>query len=169
MNFKKTKTEWLLSITFAIVGLSALIMGIFFQIDNEKFLKTAIESTAAVFMAAGLIFFVIGGGMILFTIKKEKKFQLLKKLGKKIEANIDDISINERYSVNGRHPYKITCSYFDSVNNKTHVFNSENIWFDIKAVVENNKILTIDVYVDQSDESKYFVDVEDFRKYYEQN
>lgn len=230
---KKSKVEKMLFSIFVIIGMIMIIGGIFFQINNYKFMNSA-ESTYAtitrivtsydsdgdadhhvevrfevdgkqyrgtlnewnskmyeggetkiyynpnnpnnfkgnglsyvgyIIIIMGLVFSLVGIIPLIISIKRRSNFKKLKSHGKKIDAKIDSIDINTSYTVNGRNPYKINCSYTDPYTNKMYFFESENIWFNAEIIIANNNILTLPVYMDSNNSSKYYVDIEILKQY----
>ena len=97
-------------------------------------------------MFVAVIFFMI---VIIGVINDIK----LMKNGKKIEANIESITINRTIT---RCPYKLVLSY--TVGKKVYKFKYNSVWFNIKDVVDTYKIKTIPVYVSE-DYKKYYIDL----------
>ena len=64
----------------------------------------------------------------------EEKVMLLKK-GKKIEATIDKVSINNAIHFKGKNPYQIELSYKE--DGKTYNFIHKELWFDVNKVIED--------------------------------
>lgn len=100
----------------------------------------------------GLIFIVVGIGILRSHAKKNKlKTELLQR-GKVVEAKVTGVERNTNKSINGRHPYKIIAQY--SQNNEIFVFQSFDIWFDPTDFLEES----IKVYLDPNDFSRYYMD-----------
>lgn len=118
-----------------------------------------------VFSGMGGLFFVIGIVMIVNKVKSSANAKTLKATGTLLHAKINDVTLNTAYAVNGRNPYRLTASAEDPSTGKTLVFESGNVWFNVKAIVDNNTVETVDVYLDPTNPKKYFVDVESLRSY----
>lgn len=56
-----------------------------------------------------LIFVVIGGIMLYFSIRKMQKNKQLRENGKKLYAEIVEMVPNYNYTINGRHTYILRC------------------------------------------------------------
>lgn len=139
---------------------------IYYNPDNPYDIKSSTSPIFAIFFGGmGLIFFVIGVLMLKSQIKSKSKANNLKTTGTLIRAKIDEVAYNTSYTVNGRHPYVLTASYLDPISNKTLVFNSDNIWFNIKAIVNNHSVDTVDVYYNPSNPSEYYVDADTLKTY----
>lgn len=107
----------------------------------------------------GCIFTIIGGSGIASKIKKKAKKRKLIKKADIIYANYDNSSPNMLYSVNGLHPYVITCNWTDEIENKTYIFKSENIWYDPTRVISERNIITFPIYIDRGNMKNYYMDI----------
>lgn len=81
-----------------------------------------------IFFGMGLTFMLIGGIPILISIRKRSKHKKLLQTGRVLSAVIEDMQENTNYSVNGRHPYIIYCTYTDEFTGITYRFKSDNLW-----------------------------------------
>lgn len=121
-----------------------------------------------IFIIIGAIILIAGISVIIVNIiknsKNKKKKKNLIENGKRVSAHIDQINCNYNYSVNGKHPYKIECSYSDPYTNKVYLFYSDNIWFNVEAIMNASGISTVSVYIDKNDPTNYYIDVDELRK-----
>lgn len=106
----------------------------------------------------GVIFALIGGITLLVMEGSKRKNKNLKETGKRIQATINEITINYNVSVNNSHPYRIICSYKDEYTGLIYRFKSGNVWTDPSYVCEIGGY--IDVFVKPDDYSKNYVDAE---------
>lgn len=118
-----------------------------------------------IFIGMGVVFTIIGLAPTILKIFKNRKKKNLMRNGKKIEATIDNISFKMNYSVNGRHPYILECSYVDLETGAVYFFKSDSVWYSIETLLEHNNITTVPVYVDTKNLKKYYVDITMFEKY----
>ena len=109
-------------------------------------------------LGIGLAFALVGIVPIIAGRVKNRKTQNLKENGKRLTATIDEIIVNYNFSVNDEHPYRIICSYKDINTGTIYRFKSANIWQDPYLVCDEGD--NIDVWVNEKDYSKYFVDVD---------
>ena len=63
----------------------------------------------AVLIPMGFIFSLIGGGVLYNEYRLKQKREILMITGRKIGARVIEIGMNRSISINGRHPYVITC------------------------------------------------------------
>lgn len=117
-----------------------------------------------IFIGMGTLFVVIGLIPCTIVIFKKQKRKRLLKIGTKVEATIDNIGFKMNYSVNGKHPYILECSFVDS-KGMVYFFKSDSIWYPIEVLLEHQNIKTVPVYVDMKNPKKYYVEVEYFNQY----
>ena len=116
-----------------------------------------------VFMVLGGIAILVGGVSLVQDWKHKKKLENLNGMGKRLQARIDQITVNEKIAINGEHPYIIWCSYVDEFSGARFEFKSENIWNDVYEVCDVGSV--IDVLVKPDDYLDYVVDVDSLIDY----
>ncbi|MGN9019422.1 DUF3592 domain-containing protein [Lachnospiraceae bacterium HCP1S3_C3] len=123
------------------------------DIDNKGMLYFPVillSIMGVLFGAGGIIPIVISG-------KKKSKKENLMRNGRAVYAIVNEVGENPAYAVNGRHPYKIKCTYTDESTFQKYEFVSGNIW-DNNVELDFPVGSSIRVYVDVNDYSKYYVD-----------
>ncbi|MFJ2988718.1 DUF3592 domain-containing protein [Collimonas sp. NPDC087041] len=108
-----------------------------------------------VFALLGIGFFVPGLAMLIIPKMKENKSQKLRSTGLPVKAKITGVELNGSLQINGRSPWRIVCQWHNSSENRVHVFNSENLWFDPEDYLKSEEIT---VYIDRTNPKKYWVD-----------
>ena len=108
----------------------------------------------------GLLFILISGGIVLSGKLNEKKKQRLKQSGNIVNAKYLCTEINKRYAINNKHPYNVICELDSSIDGKTHILKSENIWFDPKNIIEDRNITTFRVYYNINNLKQYYIDID---------
>lgn len=103
----------------------------------------------------GLVFGLIGGGMLAYGVVKRRSNAHLQKNGVEIQADFQGVEHNTSLTVNGRSPFNIVCQWLHPQTGELYIFRSENLWFDPSDHVEYEKI---PVLVDESNLKKYWVD-----------
>ncbi len=111
---------------------------------------------AIIMGSIGSVFFFIGAGLPFLQAREKRRNERLKATGKPVDAKFCHVELNERYSVNSRHPYRVVCQWQNPATGKIHVFNSNNIWFDPTAYI-NKESLT--VFIDRNNPKTYVVDI----------
>ena len=104
----------------------------------------------------GGIFTAIGGGMVLFPVFKQRKQTDLRQTGMRIQTDFQRADVDESYSVNGKHPYRIYSQWQNPQTNEIHVFESDAVWFDPLDYIKTDKM---DVWIDRDDPGRYFMDI----------
>ncbi|HNP94612.1 MAG TPA: hypothetical protein PKJ63_03255 [Cyclobacteriaceae bacterium] len=143
-------------IIFLIVGMSIFFAGlVWFQLEYDHIMEGVIEAMIgpAVLLFVGFVFSSIGAAVFYHHISQRKKRDLLMRTGRKIQARVTEIVSNTSITVNGRHPYIVTCAA--NVSGKDLTFQSANIF----ASVLLNKGDELPVYIDFRDPGKYWVEV----------
>lgn len=105
--------------------------------------------------ALGLIFTLVGGGMILFGQSGGRRKALLK-TGRRIEAHFQSVQQNAGLAVNGQHPFQIICQWQDPQTSQVHVFASENLWYDPSEFIHHKNF---QVYLEPGNTKHYYVDI----------
>lgn len=150
----------LVGIVFSVLAVIFLIIGI---IAFEATLKTeGIDEAVFPLMIFGLFFVIFGG--IGFTIlgvtaSGESKKRRLMENGRLIHAVVEGIELNTFITVNDMNPYNVFCGYVDPTTGEKIEFKSNNLYFNPNEFYEIGSY--IDVYVDQDNYKKYYVDVRD--------
>lgn len=103
----------------------------------------------------GVIFVVMGFGIVLATFLKTHNDNYLIQHGTPIETQFQSIELNESISVNGQHPFCIISHWLNPDTSELHIFKSNNLWFDPSEHIKNRLIT---VYIDKDKPHKYYVD-----------
>lgn len=119
-------------------------------------------------LVVGIGFIILGvvmKGSVLYDKKQEKKYKRLKVKGKRVEAHIDKITMDSKFSQGTIHTYFIHCSYHDHIKNCTYEFRSAGIPsdMDLGLFAEIHNITVIPVYMNEKNHHKYIVDVNKFQ------
>ncbi len=104
----------------------------------------------------GSVFFLTGGGIILYYIRKKNILEHLKLNGKRIETDFQNVTLNTSFAVNGVNPFVIVSQWKNPRTSKIHIFTSDNIWFDPTEFIKTDKIT---VLIDNENPKKYTVDL----------
>ncbi|HOM02353.1 MAG TPA: DUF3592 domain-containing protein [Acetivibrio sp.] len=135
---------------------------VYYDPDNpENVQSTGSMISDIVLVVIGLIFTAIGVSFIISQVNKSRLRERLMATGQLVYADINEVILNKNYTVNGKHPYIITCSWKDPYTGLFYFFNSDNIWFDPEPIIKENGITTLPVYIDPENPKKYFVSTED--------
>lgn len=103
----------------------------------------------------GGVFFLIGGGILLFTFLKARSDNYLRLHGTRIETQFQSIELNESVSANGQHPYCVISHWFDPETSEIQIFKSDNLWIDPSDHIKSRFIT---VFIDKKKPHKYYMD-----------
>lgn len=128
------------------------------EFPNEAKIKSffSLWGGATILGVLGLVFFIIGGSIIAYGIKKKNMFKYLKQNGKKIEADFQSVNINSSLNVNGVNPFIVVLQWQNPETSELHIFKSDNIWFDPTDFIQTDKI---NVLIDRRNPKRYSVDL----------
>lgn len=158
MKSKQFNLIRLLAVIYTVLGTAMLIGSIFLMIAS---LQPSVDGSSLsdlplgaglILALLGLIFSGVGYGILIYNYKKKIQKKRLMETGKCIHADIIDVGIKRNFTVNGRHPYFITCQYID--NSSIYLFESEHIWFNPTSLVADK---TVEVFVEPRDYKQYYV------------
>ena len=105
-----------------------------------------------VFALIGLIGLIVIAGM---DAKKKK----IEETGTIIYATYTGVEVNTMITVNGKHPYNITCSWVNPEDNKTYILKSENLYFNPEEAIMSMGLKTFPVYMDMNNKKNYSMDI----------
>ena len=126
-----------------------LIGAVFFVVGaiiSITFLTSGMPLVAGLFP---LIFVVIGGAMLYFSIRRMLKGKKLRENGKKLYAEIVEMVPNYNYTINGRHTYILRCE----ANGVPYE------WEYPKTRADDLVGKRVTLYVDPEKPEEYFVDL----------
>jgi len=78
--------------------------------------------------------------------------------GRKVQAEILSVEIDNDTTIQSKHPYFIKCKWNDPITGKEYTHTTNYIWKDPTPLLEGRN--TIDVYIDREDPEKCFMDTE---------
>jgi Protein of unknown function (DUF3592) len=105
----------------------------------------------------GLIPTLIGFGILFAQRSRTKTITWLRQFGTSVQADFEQVTLNESLSVNGKHPFHILCTWLDPGTNTIYSFKSENLWFDPSPYIQQKKLT---VLIDpQNPAKKNYVDI----------
>ena len=104
----------------------------------------------------GVVFFLIGAGIILVEKLSSRRDEYLKKYGVPIETELQSVELNKSLTVKGRHPFCVLTQWQNPSTSEMHVFRSKNLWFDPSNYIKSKKIT---VLIERNNPRKYYVDL----------
>ena len=139
---------------------------VYYDPQNPNNFKSSGSKYAGYFVSGfGAIFFLVGIIPLGVMAKKSSNSKKLKETGTLIEAQIDNVYLNTNYTVNGRHPYRLSAHAQLPNSEKIYTFESENVWGNLQAVIDTHKFEKVNVYINLDNPKKYYVDLEEIKSY----
>lgn len=96
--------------------------------------------------------------MIYTNRKRLRVSQNFKTNGRKVQAEITSVEIDNSITIREKHPYNINCKWVDPVTGKEYTHTIKYIWKDPASLLSGRN--SIDVYIDREDPELYFMDTE---------
>lgn len=90
--------------------------------------------------------------------KNQRVSNNFKTNGRKLQAEITSIEVDNNTTILEKHPFNINCKWIDPNNGKEYTHTIGYIWKDPSILLEGRK--SIDVYIDREDPERYFMDTE---------
>jgi hypothetical protein len=103
----------------------------------------------------GVLFALAGGFLLRMQLRQRKVRAWLAQNGMKVRAKFEGVDYDTSLSVNGRHPWRLTCQWQHPATQKVYLFRSDPIWFDPSQFVQRDML---DVTVNADDPRQYLVD-----------
>lgn len=114
---------------------------------------------ALIFGGIGLIFFSIGGGILLVIFGRKRTIARLKERGMPIQAKYMETYRDTRVKVNGRSPYRVVAQAKHPATGKLQQFKSEMLWVDPSEQVKGR---TVKVLLDPNKPKQHYIDLSEF-------
>ena len=112
----------------------------------------------AMFAGFGLVFLLLGIGMLWARTRARARRAKLLEEGQRIDAGIIAVVWDTRFRVNGRCPLVIRCQAVNPEDGHVYVFQSQPFWFDPAPFLGERTQLP--VYVDPDNYRHYAVDTQ---------
>ncbi len=80
-----------------------------------------------IFGGIGLFFFLFGLVFLLARSRRQARRGRLREDGRRVLAQVTEITQNTSFAVNNRHPFRVFCTY-QGTNGQALTFRSENLW-----------------------------------------
>lgn len=109
-----------------------------------------------VFGVIGLIFALIGGGMIFVVVRRKRIIAELKASGIPLQAEFKQCYLDTSIKVNGRSPYRVIAQATHPATGQITSFKSDPIWVDVRDELEGQRLT---VLVDPQRPKRYFIDL----------
>lgn len=150
----------ILGIVFSLIGLSFLLAAVTILTLNRAGVTQSNPVVCFVFTVDGLMFSAIGISFLVCTSYQKRLKKRLIENGKKIIADVEDVVCNHFMTYNRHHPYIIHCAWRNPDDGITYHFRSEPIMFNPGKILQDKKIVSLPVYIDQNNIKKYYVGID---------
>lgn len=114
-----------------------------------------------VYCILSLIFFMIGAPGLIYKTYKMFVAKRLKENGTVVQATYLETHVNERLSINGKHPYRLTCEWINPEDGKKYIFKSGNIWKNPEKYIEKKGMTTLSVYINPKRIKQYSINIDE--------
>ena len=91
----------------------------------------------------------------LLSARAQRRAEWFQHNGLRVIANVTGVELNESFSVNEAHPYRMICRWKNPATGKEQVFRSDNLWSDPTAYVRDKQV---GVFIDPANTERYWVD-----------
>jgi len=109
-----------------------------------------------VFAAMGSLFAAIGGGVILWRVRRIQTVARLFHEGQRISAKFAGCALDTSIKINGRSPYRVLAQARHPATGMLASFRSDPIWLDLSRELEGQEV---PVLIDPSDPDAHYVDL----------
>jgi hypothetical protein len=141
------------------------IITVYVDPDDYSVVRSKTQTTES--YITGMVLLLFFGGLFGFFAyrlnAKDKRISRLRMSGSTIVADYEGTRMNLTYSVNGKHPYNVYCSWTNPDNNFKYTFKSENVWTDISHEIEGRHIDKFRVFVNPNNFNEYIVDIDNIK------
>jgi hypothetical protein len=110
------------------------------------------------FAGMGGAFAAVGAGVLLALAVRSLSRASLRRRGLRVRGRLVRVEQDATLEVNGKHPWRIVCTWRDPRTGREHVLRSDRIWADPRPSLRGRTELTW--FVDPSDPRRHAVDLE---------
>lgn len=154
---------------FAATGIVLIIVGILWAVFGSRFMvglvnpeehmsKFGLYLGSIIFIGMGVIFAGVGVFPLIGMGRKSSAKKKLIASGQYIYATVESIEYDNSFTVNGKHPFVIYCTYRDDYKDIIYRFKSDHIWTNPEYVIRPGS--EIKIFVDRQNYKNYHVDIE---------
>lgn len=125
---------------------------------NNRCITMHSNDLSYVFIIVGSSIFIISLFGLITTLYKYKKYTNISSKGK-IMAKITGVEVDEEELRDFVNPFYVICTGINPFTSKEENYRSENMWMDVRKIIEENNISELPVYIDENNNGNYRVDV----------
>jgi hypothetical protein len=141
---------------FAVFGVVFAVLG--FLISGDPSWN---RTGRVIFIGMGSLFAIIGIGFLVFLLQARMKQNRLLRSGNVVYADLTGVKIDRSVSINGRHPWTVTCEWTDPETNFVHTFTGTTT---TRPDRDGEAPVQFPVHLDPDDPSKYYIDLDKRRE-----
>jgi len=159
---KKRKFGWtalgIIGMAFAPMGAIFMALGIAFRHFGVGKSAEDPEIFLLVFGGVGLIFLLIGLGLLYADLRRRARMRRAYEGGYYVMAKVAGIRQKRNVSINGQNPFQVEAHYTDPGTGVVHVYYSRYLYTDVSGLLTSDEV---PVYLDRSDDTGTgFVDID---------
>lgn len=109
-----------------------------------------------IFAGLGLVFTLIGGGLVWSRLNQRKVRAWLTQNGMRVQTKFEDVIHDTSLTVNGRSPWRLTAQWQHPVTQKVYLMRSDPIWYEPSDYVKDRT--TLDALVNMDNPKQYQID-----------
>ncbi len=136
---------------------------IFYNPDNPAEIRGGGNTSVMVLCITGglgAIFAVVGAFLLRSSIKGKRGKKRLLESGTKLTGRITNVVADTKIRINGQNPCKAECEVTDPATGEKYLYSSDGVMNDLYSFIG----ASVDVYIDPSDKSKSYIDLESIRQ-----
>ncbi len=131
------------------------LVKIYYKSDNPDIIQADTYLGEIITGSMGLLFGAIGLIFLVIFNKQRKRLKNLFENGIRAEALVTGVLLDRTTTVNGRHPFYLTCQITNTVTGVVNTYNSESTFSDLTPYIGQ----TVTVYTNPSDTKDAYVDI----------
>ena len=153
----KLEVQGIIGLIFTPIGLLFLILGVVIPAESISGSPALFKG---VFIGFGLLFAILGGALLSYTVRKNLRIKKVVESGNFIMADFMQSTLNTAITVNGRNPYVAEFQYTDPYG-AVHIYRSRDLFSDPAQALAGKQVR---VYVDADNDNNYYVDIDSVLK-----
>lgn len=158
---EKKKFGWtekgIVGFVFLPMGLFFLFLGILLWLNKAGHRPDDPTIFLAVFGGVGLMFALIGGGLLALDLKRRAGMRRALLGGNYVMAQVTGVQEKTNIAINGSHPWVVECQVTDPSDGKVHVYYSRTLHINPSRLVAEKEV---PVYISRDNPDDAFVDID---------